>query len=147
MAVGNLILYDSAREFIGDGTIDLDTHTFKVQLHSSSYTPSASHSVLADLSAELSTGAGYTAGGVALGSVTWAHSGTTATFDAADATWTASGGDFGPYRYAVIYDDTAASDELLGYIDLGGDFTTTDGNTATIAWNASGIMSITGASS
>lgn len=147
MPVSNLILYDSAREFIGDGTIDLDTHTFQVQLHTASYVPDASHSVKADLTDEVANGVGYTTGGESLANVTWGHTGTTATWDADDTAWTASGGDIGPFRYAVILDDTAASDELLGYIDLGGNFVITDGNPGTIVWPASGIMSITGAAS
>lgn len=150
MAAGNWIMYDSAKEYIGDGTIDLDTHTFKIQLHSSSYTPNrATQSARADLSNELSTANGYTAGGATLGSVTWGQSSGTATLDAADPSWTASGGNIGPFRYAVIYDDTAASDELLCYceVDTASDLTATDGQTVTIALNASGILTLSGATS
>lgn len=149
MAAGNWIMYDSAKEYIGDGTIDLDTHTFKIQLHTNTYTPNrATQSVRADLSNELSTGSGYTAGGATLGSVTWAQSSGTATFDAADPTWTASGGTIGPFRIAVIYDDTAASDELLCYCVLdSSDISATDGQTVTIALNASGILTLSGATS
>ena len=150
MAAGNWIMYDSAKEFIGDGTIDLDTHTFKVQLQSSSYTPNRStQTVRADLTNELATGSGYTATGATLGTVTWAQSSGTATFDSADPSWTASGGNIGPFRYAVIYDDTAASDELLCYceVDTTTDLTATDGQTVTIALNASGILTLSGATS
>ena len=142
----SITFYQSFREYLGDGTIDLDTHTFKVMLTSSSYTPNAStHSVKADVTNELSTANGYTAGGATLGSVTWTRSGATVTFDAADTTWTASGGNI-VARYAVIYDDTAASDELVAYILLDttpADVTTTDGNTLTLQWNASGIFTLT----
>lgn len=142
----SITFYQSFREYIADGTIDLDTHTFKVLLTSSSYTPSAStHSVKTDVTNELSTANGYTSGGATLGSVTWTRSGGTVTFDAADTTWTASGGSI-VARYAVIYDDTAASDELVAYILLDttpADVTTTTGNTLTLAWNASGIFTLT----
>lgn len=140
----SLTFYNSFREYVADGTIDLDTHTFKVMLVASGYTPSAAHTVKADVTNELSTANGYTAGGATLGSVTWGHSGGTATFDAADTTWTASGGSI-VARYAVIYDDTAASDELVCYILLDttpADVTTTDTNTLTLQWNASGILTI-----
>lgn len=141
----SITLYQSFAEFVADGTIDLDTHTFKVMLTSSSYTPSAStHTVKTDVTNELSTANGYTAGGATLGSVTWTRSGGTATFDAADTTWTASGGSIAA-RYAVIYDDTAASDELVAYILLDttpADVTATDGNTLTLQWNASGILTL-----
>lgn len=141
----SITFYHSFKEYIADGTIDLDTHTFKVMLCSSSYATSAStHTVKADVTNELSTANGYTAGGATLGSVTWAQSGGTATFDAADTTWTASGGPI-TARYAVIYDDTAASDELVAYILLDttpADVTATDGNTLTLQWNASGIFTL-----
>ena len=141
----SLTFYNSFREYVADGTIDLDTHTFKVMLVASGYTPSTAHTVKSDVTNELSTANGYTAGGATLGSVTWGHSGGTATFDAADTVWTASGGSI-VARYAVIYDDTAASDELVCYILLDttpADVTTTAGNTLTLQWNGSGIFTIT----
>lgn len=141
----SISFYNSFREYIADGTIDLDTHTFKVMLVSSSYTFSASHTVKADITNELSTANGYTAGGATLGSVTWGHSGGTATFDAADTVWTASGGSI-TARRAVIYDDTASNDELVASVLLDttpADVTATDGNTLTLQWNASGIFTIT----
>lgn len=141
----SLTFYNSFREYVADGTIDLDTHTFKVMLVASGYTPSTAHTVKTDITNELSTANGYTAGGATLGSVAWGHSGGTATFDAADTVWTASGGSI-VARYAVIYDDTAASDELVCYILLDttpADVTTTAGNTLTLQWNGSGIFTIT----
>lgn len=148
MAAGNWIVYNSAREYLMDGTIDLDTHTFKVMLTTDTYTPSASHTVKTDVTNEIANGNGYTTGGATLGSVTWAHSGTTATFDAANPAWTASGGSIATIKNAVIYDDTAASDELLCYCVLDAStITVTDGNTFTINLNASGILTLSGASS
>lgn len=141
----SLTFYNSFREFVADGTIDLDTDTFKVMLVASGYTPLTSHTVKTDITNELSTANGYTAGGATLGSVTWGHSGGTATFDAADTVWTASGGSI-VARYAVIYDDTAGSDQLVCYILLDttpADVTTTAGNTLTLQWNGSGIFTLT----
>lgn len=137
--------YNSFKEYMADGTIDLDTHTFKLLLTSSSYTPNAStHTVKADVTNELSTANGYTAGGATLTTVTWNRSGGTVTFDADNVVWTASGGSI-VARYAVLYSDTAASKELVGYVLLDttpADVTTTSGNTLTIAWNASGIFTL-----
>lgn len=141
----SISFYDSFREYMADGTIDLDTHTFKVMLVSSAYTFSSSHSVKTDITNELSTANGYTAGGATLASVTWTRSGATVTFDAADTTWTASGGSI-TARRAVIYDDTATNDELVASILLDttpADVTTTSGNTLTLQWNASGIFALT----
>lgn len=145
----SITFYQSFREYIADGTIDLDTDSFKVTLHTSTYTPSAStHTVYADLTNELSTANGYTNTGAALGSVTWTRSGATVTFDAADTTWTASGGSI-VARYAVIRKDGTANaivSPLIAYILLDtspADVTTTTGNTLTLAWNASGIFTLT----
>lgn len=152
MAAGNLILYNTFREYQGDGTIDMDGHTFKVILVNSTYTPNyETHTVYADIANELATANGYTAGGATLASVTWTRSTVTVTFDAADTVWTASGGSI-TARRAIIYDDTPTSpaDPLVGAILLDStpaDVTATDGNTFTLQWNASGIISLTGATS
>ena len=61
----SITFYQSFREYMSDGTIDLDTDSFKVTLHTSTYTPNAgTHTVYADLTNELSTASGYTNGGV-----------------------------------------------------------------------------------
>lgn len=49
-----------------------------------------------------------------------------------DLTLTATGGSIGPFRYVVIYNDTATNDEVIGFIDYGSAVTVTDGNTFTI---------------
>lgn len=149
MAAGNWIMYDSAKASIGSGLFDMDGHTFKIILTSNSYTPNrATQTVLADVTNQLSTANGYTSGGATLASVTWGQTSGTATFDAADPAWTASGGDIGPFRIAVIYNDTAASDPLLCYCVLhSADLTILNGQTGTIALNASGILTLSGATS
>ena len=139
MAAGTFTLNDSVAELIADGTIDLDTDTFKLQLHTSSYTPSAAHDELADLTNEHANGNGYTTGGATLASVTWNRASGVATFDSADVVWTASGGSI-VARYAVLYDDTSSGKKLIGYMLLDatpGNVTATTGNTLTVAPHAS----------
>lgn len=142
----SLTFYNNWREAISD--VPLRSTTFRVTLHSSSYAFSASHAVYADLTNELSTANGYTNGGQTLSSVTWDHSGTTATFDAADTVWTASGGSITARRAIVRAVGTFNSqvDPLVCSILLDttpADVTATDGNTLTLQWNASGIFTLT----
>lgn len=145
----SITFYNSFREYVADGTIDLDTDTFKVTLHTSTYTPSATtHTVYADLTNELSTASGYTNGGDTLANVSWNRSGGTVTFDADDTVWTASGGTI-TARYAVIRKDgtaNAIASPLIAYILLDttpADVSATSGNTLTLQWNASGIFDLT----
>lgn len=52
-----------------------------------------------------------------------------------DEVFTASGGSFGPLRYAVMYDDTVTTpvaDPLLGYWDYGSSVTVNDTETFTV---------------
>ena len=146
-AAGKWKLYESAKEFIADGTIDLDSHSFKVALFlSTSNCNTLSHVELGDLTNQHANANGYTTGGVALGSVTWNRSGGTVTFDAADVVWTAAGGEI-TARFAVIYDDTAAGDPLLAVCLLDvtpADVSASDTNTLTLQINVSGIFTLSG---
>jgi hypothetical protein len=143
-----LTFYQSFREYIADGTIDLDTDTFVVRLHTSSYTPDfATHTVAANLTNELATANGYTSGGATLASVTWNRSGGTVTWDAADTTWTASGGSIVARRATIAKNGTANAivNPLVCAIlldDAPADVTATAGNELRLQWNASGIFTL-----
>lgn len=151
MAVGSFTVINIAKKKIGDGTLDLDTHTFKVALCGSAQTIDATFAGTstdgryADLTAELPTANGYTATGATLGSVTWTRSTGTVTFDAADTSWTLTGSI--TYKYGVVYDDTATNKDILGFFDVdtssGSATTSPSAGTHTITWNASGLFTLT----
>lgn len=115
---------------------NLDADTLKAYLTNA--TPSASlDSVLADL-AEISAGNGYTAGGIDVQNATSRTGGTTSV-TGVDATWTASGGSIGPFRYVPLYNDTPTSpaDPLIGWWDYGSSVTLADGESFTADFGSS----------
>jgi hypothetical protein len=64
------VLYGNTLSLALDKQIDWDSDTIKLQLHTSTYTPSDAHDFQNDLTNEVATLNGYTAGGVTLGTKT-----------------------------------------------------------------------------
>jgi hypothetical protein len=110
-------------------------HTFKAAL--SNTAPSASNTVFANIT-EIDAGNGYSAGGMALDTVTLSEASGTAKVTIADEVLTASGGSIGPFRYVVIYNDTPTSpaDPLVAWYDYGSSITLADTETFTIDFDA-----------
>jgi hypothetical protein len=133
------------KRYLADGTMDLDTHTFRWML--SNVAPNvATNTVRSDIT-EIAAGSGYTAGGQVADSVTWTETGAGTgvwRFTCADEVFTATGGDFAQARYLVLYNDTPTSpaDPLVGFLDYGAAFTLTSGNTLTIDVGANGLFEL-----
>lgn len=117
-------------EALAEKVHDLGADTLKVMLTNSA--PSSSNSVKTDIT-EISAGNGYTAGGnTAAVSSSSQTSGTYKLVLGDPSTWTASGGSIGPFRYAVLYNDTAASKNLIGWWDYGSAVTLASGEQFTV---------------
>jgi hypothetical protein len=131
------VFFDAFKQRLGDGEIDLTTgtgHVFKFMLTNT--TPNVdTHDDKADLTA-------VTGGTYADVTITHAWAETSAgsgvwRFAAgADPSWTASGSDFTQARYVALFDDTHASDALVGYFDYGSGFTVPNGGSFTLNLDA-----------
>ena len=117
-------------EAVHEKVHNLGSDTLKVLLTNTA--PSLSNTQKSDISGELSTANGYTAGGATITVTSSAQSSGLYTLIASDVSWSASGGSIGPFRWAVVYNDTATNDELIGYIDYGYSITVASGQTFTI---------------
>jgi hypothetical protein len=123
-------------EYVFEGVIDHATDTLKLMLTNSA--PSASNGLKADIT-EISAGNGYTAGGETVTVSSSAQTSGTYKLVLADVTWTASGGTIGPFRYAVLYDNTPSSPAkpLIAYWDYGSSITLASGESFTADFDAS----------
>ncbi len=134
-------LYGAGMKALLNKEIDWDTDAINVALLTSAYTPvQNTHAYFSDITGELVTGGGYTAGGSTLAGGTTTHAAGTTTINADDLTWPAM---TGTAHYAVVYDTTpgtvSAVQPLIAYIDFGADVIATGGN-FTITWDAAGIV-------
>lgn len=143
--MATFVFYDEFKLNVTTGLINLSTDTFKVALTNTAPVV-ATHDEFADIT-EIASGNGYTAGGQALDSRTWAETGAGTgiwQFTTADEVFTASGGSIGPFRYIVLYSDTSVNDKLVGYLDYGSSISITDGNTFTVDVGAGGWFTLDG---
>jgi hypothetical protein len=109
--------FSSFVENLAEKVHNLGSDTLKIALTNSA--PVASNTVLANIT-QIANGNGYTTGGATV-TVT-GSSQTTGTYtltQSADVSWTSGGTPMAAWRYAVLYNDTATNDELIGWWDRG----------------------------
>jgi hypothetical protein len=119
-------------ENVAEGVHNLGSNQLVIALTNTA--PSAANSVLADI-----TQITYT--NLSSRNVTTSSSSqTSGTYSlvCTDLVLTASGGSVGPFRYAVLYNDTPTSpaDPLIGYWDYGSSVTLASGETFTVDFGA-----------
>ncbi len=125
--------------------IDWASDEIKVALLTSAHAPDQDTDVYYDGSngwTEVTQAGGYTTGGAIAATPTIGYTAGTNVIklDANDVTWADS---TITARYAVIYDNTPASNKpILGYVDFGADFSSSSGN-FTITWSSDGIFTCT----
>ena len=113
---------NSFKEELLEGTHDLDGHTLKLALYTSSATLGATTTAYSTTNE--SSGSNYTAGGATLSSVTVASSGSTAYVDFADVSF--SSATISDAAGALIY-NSSASNKAIAVIDFGAKKSVTSG--------------------
>lgn len=131
--------FNDFAEQLGLKKIDLNADTLKVFLTNTA--PVATDTAFGT-PAEITAGNGYTAGGADATGV-WSESPAgTGSLAGTDIVWTASGGTIGPFRYAVLYDDTSTTKHLIGWWDYGSSITLNSGETFTVDFGST-ILTLT----
>lgn len=132
--------FQSFVEALAEKVHNLGADSLKVMLTNTA--PVAANSVMANLT-DISAGNGYTAGGTEATISSSAQTSGTYKLVLADVVFTASGGSIGPFRYAVLYNDTATNKELIGWWDYGSAITLASGETFTVDFDATnGVLTL-----
>ena len=136
------VKFNSFVEALAEKTHNLGADLLKVAL--SNTAPSATMATLAEIT-QISSGAGngYLTGGSSAAITSSAQTGGVYKLVLGDVQWTATAA-FGPLQYAVLYNDTAAADELIAYWDRGAPVTLASGDTITADFDSTtGVLTIT----
>lgn len=148
-------LYNTAKRYIGNGTIELGAGNFKMALfRTSSNASTFTLSTFASLTAQISATGGYVSGGKALVPATgqWTTGASAKqmkfTYSTVGLTFTASGASLTNVRYAIITHGVSAAvasaRKLLCFCQLSStQFTVTSPNTLTILPAATGVFTLT----
>ena len=128
---------------LGTAIHNLTTASLKVAFTDTAPTAGGTH-VYADIASPLATT--NIVGGASsliIPSTTYTQSGGTATLSAGTLTLTSQTGNFGAFRYVVVYDDSSASKNVIGWYDYGSEVTLNSGDTFTVGFDQSnGVITI-----
>jgi hypothetical protein len=130
--------FNKFQQFVGDlglGVHNLNTGTLKIALTNTA--PVATNATLSQIT-QISGGNGYTTGGTTVPTTAYSQTTGTGTLTGGDVVFTATGA-VGPFRYAVLYNDTPTSpaDPLIGFWDYGSSISLANGETFTVDIGAS----------
>jgi hypothetical protein len=138
MAVFNKFF--SFTEAVAEKVHNLGSDTLRVAL--SNTAPSQSNTQLSQIT-QIANGNGYTTGGAAASITSSSQTSGTYRLVLGDVVFTATGS-VGPFRYAVLYNDSATNDELIGWWDYGSSITLNSGETFTVDFDpGTGVLTIT----
>lgn len=134
--------FNKFNQFTADllaGKHNFSSHIFKIML--TNVAPTAANAVKADLT-EIASGSGYSGGGTVT-TITATTSGGIAKIAGTDVTFTSTGS-IGPFRYAVLYNETSSGQPLVAWWDYGSSTTLLVNEIMTVDFSASnGIFTVT----
>ena len=137
MAVFNK--FNSFVEALAEKVHNLGADTLRVMLTNSA--PLATNTQFSNLT-EIAAGNGYTAGGTTATITSSSQTSGTYRLVLADVVFTATGS-VGPFRYAVLYNDTATNKELIGWWDYSSSITLATGETFTVDFDpGTGVLTL-----
>lgn len=129
--------YNKFEEFVGrlgEGVHQLHAAGHELKLYLTNNAPNAAADAeKADLAGIVEQN-GYAAADAQNG---YTEANGTGTLTCVDKVWTAAGGNFGPFRYVVLYNEDAPNDELICWWDYGAAITVNNGETFTVDFGAS----------
>lgn len=135
--------YNKFNQFVGDLATkvhNLNSDTLKIMLTDTA--PVATNTIKSNLS-EIAAGNGYAAGGTQAVFVSGNDTSGTYKLILSPVVFTASGGNIGQFRYAVLYNATAASGNLIAWWDYGAEVNLTNGNSFTVSLDqANGVFTL-----
>ena len=145
MAAGDITLFDEFTNSYGQEIHDFVNDTFKLGLINNDSGEPANTTALPQWgnfsTDDVSNAGGYTAGGETIGSTVYNEADGTATFYGNNVSLSQNGSGFTNARWGIIYNDTAANDEAVGYVDLGEDISEQAGD-ININWNSNVIFNL-----
>jgi hypothetical protein len=153
----NINKFNNFVQNLADGAINLNTDTLMILLTNTA--PVAADTVVdtttttctvksSSNAAEITpgSGTGYTKGGAAPTNTGVSQSGGIAKLILQPYTWTAAGAGFGPFRYVVLYDNTAGTSStrpVIGWYDYGSSVTLTSVQTFSVPFDTTnGVFTI-----
>lgn len=143
MAAGTFTLFEQFSAEIST-VHDLDADTIKLAIITSVVAPQASDDTASPFAryTQVTTGGNYAAGGQDISAVfTEADGLATLDDDGTNAVWAAHAGNPTDARWAILYNDTAANDNAIGWFDLGG-VTDMVPEGLTLGFHANGILTV-----
>jgi hypothetical protein len=134
--------FNSFSGAIAQKKMNLNADSLKIML--SNVAPNAATNAVKTDITEIAAGNGYAAGGIVAAFVSGADTAGVYKLILSSVTFTAAGGSFANFQYAVLYDDTATNKDLIGWWDYGTTLTLTNGNSFTVNLDpANGVLTIT----